>query len=170
MELSPGHENNSWWEGVRQAGSVKKLWKAWKLAKVPNFFKITIRCYNPHTHVIFYKIWDLHVLEKNYKRHVTCDMWHLTRDNWHMTCDTWHMTLDAWYLIHDKWQQRDEIWHMTLDRWHLTPKHEPWHWTPDKNQITHDTWLVGGNVMVSRVTCQVSGVRRHMSHVTRQRG
>ena len=40
--VSPGHESNSWWEWVVQAKSVEKLWTTWKLAKLPEFWKITI--------------------------------------------------------------------------------------------------------------------------------
>ena len=41
VELSPSHEDNSWWESVEKVESVKKSWKTWKLAKLPKFWEIT---------------------------------------------------------------------------------------------------------------------------------
>ena len=34
IEVSPGHENNSWWERVGQAESVEKIKKNIKIVKV----------------------------------------------------------------------------------------------------------------------------------------
>ena len=42
VEISPNYENNSCWELVGQAESVKKLWKTWKLANLAKFWTITI--------------------------------------------------------------------------------------------------------------------------------
>ena len=39
MEVSPSHEDNSWWESVGQVESVKKIMKNMKTGKVTNYEK-----------------------------------------------------------------------------------------------------------------------------------
>ena len=167
MELSPSHENNSWWEWVGQAESVKKSWKTWKLAKLPKFWKITSRCYNPHTHDIFDKLWDLCV--KGKKLYMTWYTWTMTFDTWHVTYDTWHMTSDTWHLTGDMkhrnlspdngyWDMTSggnvaisftfsvlwQVPRLTPDRWQWTPDLtcDTWHLTPDMLHLRPNKWFI----------------------------